>query len=255
MNFQPIFIFLNPEVITSLWVGSIIFFLYFFEDYFPFLLIISIILYWIMLSIFIHIKLRHRFKNIQNSVLTDDMESPIEIGFFHSKTGIHTSLGYGIVPILLIISPILYMININKSDIWTKPFANTFGYLFFNKQLQKASENIFDQVDKKYDVLKRNIVLNNKSIFLNSLKSSLTDRPIINDNADTILSLFYYLTGKDKLDNESQLRKSIEDNMCNIQKIINNKYKLSNIIWYILSGSLVSLAVRYHVNNINLDSI
>lgn len=255
MNFRPIYIFLNPEIITCVWIISIIFASILFDEEFIILVILSIFLYWIMLSIFIHIKLRDRFKNIQNSMLTDGMESPIEIGLFHSKTGIHTSLLYGIIPVLLIISPILYMININDSDIWTKPFANTFGYLFFNKSLEAQSENIFKHIDKNYDILKRNIVLTNKSIFLNSLKSNLNKPDVINDNADKILSLFYYLTGKDKLDNIDTLRSSIEGNMCKIQKIVNNKYKLSNIIWYILSGSLVSLAVRYHVNNIALDAL
>jgi hypothetical protein len=255
MNFRPIYIFLNPEIITCVWIISIIFASILFDEEFIILVVLSIFLYWIMLSIFIHIKLRDRFKNIQNSMLTDGMESPIEIGLFHSKTGIHTSLLYGIIPVLLIISPILYMININKSDIWTKPFANTFGYLFFNNRLQKESDDIFKQIDGRYDVLKENIVLNNKSIFLNSLKSNLNDSNIINENAGTILSLFYYLTGKDKLDDELELRKSIQDNMCKIQKVINNKYKLSNVIWYIISGSLVSLAVRYHVNNIALDAL
>jgi hypothetical protein len=254
MNFQPIFMFLNPEIITSVWIISIIVASIFFDPYFPFFVIASIFLYWIMLSIFIHIKLRHRFKNIQNSMLSDDMESPIDIGFFHSKTGIHTSLGYGFIPVLLILAPILYLIN--SSDAWTKPFANTFGYLFFNKSLVDMSSDIFRHIDNdKYDVLKKNIVLNNKSIFLNSLKSNLENPTIINENADTILSLFYYITGKDKLDDESELRKSIQDNMCKIQTVINNKYKLGNLIWYILAGSIVSLAVRYHVNNIPLDSL
>lgn len=256
MNFQPIFLILNPEIITVIWIVTLMVTLFFANDYFLFIIIGSTFLYWIMLSIFIHIKLRNRFKNIQNSVLPDDMENPIEISFFHSKTGIHKSLLYGAIPIVLILVPIFF--KINSSDSWTKPFANTFGYLFFNNALMETSEAIFNKFnndDLSIDLLKKHTITSNKSVFVNNLKSSITNKKAMNKNADTLLSLFYYVTGKDSSYVDDGMKSTIQKNMCNIQEVINKKYQVGNLIWYIIAGSIISLIVRYHVNNIPLDSL
>lgn len=256
MNFQPIFLILNPEIITVTWIVTLMVTLFFANDYFLFIIIGSTFLYWIMLSIFIHIKLRNRFKNIQNSVLPDDMENPIDIGFFHSKTGIHKSLLYGAIPIVLILTPIFYKINSNDS--WTKPFANTFGYLFFNNSLMETSENIFNMFNKDLnnDLLKKHTITSNKSIFVNNLKSSITNKKAMKENADTLLSLFYYVTGKSSDDTKkTEMKVIIQNNMCDIQEVIDKKYQVGNLIWYIIAGSIISLIVRYHVNNIPLDSL
>lgn len=252
MNFQPVFFILNPEIITLIWIMSLIAGLLMFGEYFLVILSASTFLYWLFLSIFIHVKLRHRFKNIQNSILPDDMKNPVEIGFFHSKTGIHVGGLFALLSIVIILVPIFCLVNFTKG--WTKSFSNTFGYTLCYKYLEKSVYELFQDLDKAK--IHKDMIMTH----VNRLESDVNngdDQKIKNGNADILQALLKYIRSITSISSltDEKIKESIEGQMCKIQAKVNQKHNIGSIIWYIIGGLFVSLVVRYQVNNIPLDTL
>ena len=156
----------------------------------------------------------------------------------------------------LIVFSLLYFI-LELFDGWVKPFSNTIGYSIVNmlglkSQLNKILSSDGPTVDgTKVDggiatVIRE--INTNKTMFINELDHKLT---YTEDGQDIGFQAFMENMKKSELLKHTIISGNINTNedIIELFKLVNIKFMIGKLVWYLLAGSLVaSISYNYIIN-------
>jgi len=142
-----------------------------------------------------------------------------------------------LLPLVLIFGVLYFILEL--FDGWIRPFSNTIGYgITYIMGINDYHDRIYkDQIeDMKQIILNIN---NNKSKFINELSKKSED---FNKYLEALLENDIIKPYKDENDTYS-------DDILNLYKLVNIKYIIGKLCWYLLVGTImVSISYNYIIN-------
>jgi hypothetical protein len=153
----------------------------------------------------------------------------------------------------LIVFSLLYFI-LELFDGWVKPFSNTIGYSIVNmlglkSRLNKILSDDTPNVDKTVSdniatVIRK--INTNKTMFINELDHKLTNK----DGTEELgFEAFMQKMNDSKLLKFTIVEINTHNDIIELFKLVNIKFMIGKLVWYLLAGSLVaSISYNYIIN-------